>query len=124
VWSDNLIHDFLVENGGHMECVTWDAGTGVTFAYNEFRSCAIFGIFAKPVENVSGSVDHNAFWNPRGLTTNDDVKVALGSGATNCAVSVTNNWISEGIYQDCPGASQSSNTTHPPATQPPSPIRP
>jgi chitodextrinase len=124
VWSDNLIHDFLVENGGHMECVTWDSGTGVTFAYNEFRSCAIFGIFAKPIENVSGSVDHNAFWNPRGLTTNDDVKVALGSGATNCAVSVTNNWISEGIYQDCPGASQSNNTTHPPATQPPSPIRP
>jgi hypothetical protein len=96
----------------------------VTIAYNEFRSCATFAIFAKPVDNVSGSVNHNAFWNPRGLTTNNDVKISLGSGASSCAVSVTNNWVSEGIYEDCPGATRSNNPSHPPATRPPSPIRP
>ena len=63
-WGDNLIHDFVIVNGGHMECLTWDGGMNVTMEYNEFRTCAIFAIFAKPVQNISGKVDHNAFWNP------------------------------------------------------------
>jgi hypothetical protein len=104
--------------------MTWDAGTNVTFEYNEFRSCAIFSIFAKPVENISGKIDHNAFWNPRGLTNNDDVKVTTGSGATRCDVATTNNWISEGYLDACPGTTDSGNTFHDPSVQPPSPIRP
>jgi chitodextrinase len=124
IWQDNLVHDFLIQNGGHMECVTWDGGTNITFEYNEFRSCAVFAIFAKPVDDISGKVDHNAFWNPLGITTNDDVKISLGSGASRCDVSVTNNWISEGTYYDCPGTTESQNTTHDPSQQPPSPIRP
>ena len=74
--------------------------------------------------DISGKVDHNAFWNPLGITTNDDVKISLGSGASRCDVSVTNNWISEGTYYDCPGTTESQNTTHDPSQQPPSPIRP
>jgi hypothetical protein len=124
VWQDNLFHDYLIVNGGHMECVTWDVGTSVTFEYNEFRSCAVFAIFAKPIENISGKVDHNAFWNPRQLTTNNDVKVSLGSGATRCDVATTNNWITNSIYMDCPGATESNNTSHDEGVQPPSPIRP
>jgi hypothetical protein len=124
VWQDNLVHDFLVVNAGHFECVTWDGGTNVTFEYNEFRSCAIFSIFAKPVDNISGRIDHNAFWNPRLLTNNDDIKISTGSGATRCDVAATNNWISEGDLYQCPGASGSGNTYHDPSEQPPSPIRP
>jgi hypothetical protein len=124
VWQDNLVHDFVVVNAGHFECMTWDGGTNVTFEYNEWRSCAIFSIFAKPVENISGTIDHNAFWNPRGLTNNDDVKISTGSGATRCDVATTNNWISEGYLDACPGTTDSGNTFHSPSAQPPSPIRP
>jgi chitodextrinase len=124
IWQDNLVHDFLIMNGGHMECVTWDGGTNITFEYNEFRSCAVFAIFAKPVDDISGKVDHNAFWNPRGLTTNMDVRIVTGSGADRCDVSVTNNWMSESTFYNCPGVSDSGNTDHDPSVQPPSPIRP
>jgi chitodextrinase len=124
VWQDNLIHDYPIKNGGHFECVTWDGGTNITFEYNEFRSCAVYAIFAKAVDNISGSVDHNAFWNPMNLTTQADFYPSTGSGATRCDVAATNNWTSEGITLNCPGATESGNTTHDPNVQPPSPIRP
>ncbi len=123
VWQDNLIHDYPITNGGHFECITWDGGTNITMEYNEFRSCEVFAIFAKPLDDISGLVDHNAFWNPRQLTTNQDVRIVLGSGAQNCNVTVSNNWISDGTYYTCPGVIDFGNTYHDPLEQPPSPIR-
>ena len=127
VWADNLIHDFPIKNGGHFECLTWDAGTNVTFEHNEFRSCAIFAIFSKPDNATSGRIDHNVFWNPTSVQTNDDIKVSNGAGAPRCDTSVTNNWISNGLdlsTAPCPGAVDGGgNTHHSPRTKPPSPIR-
>ena len=32
VITDNLIHDFVIVNGGHFECMYWDGVTGVQLA--------------------------------------------------------------------------------------------
>lgn len=114
----NLVHDFVITNGGHFECITWDVGTNVTVRDNEFRSCAIFGIFAKPIENISGVVERNSFWNPRHLVTTD-MKYTLGSGANRCDVTVRDNWLSNGMLVDCPGVILSGNTNHSEDEQPP-----
>jgi hypothetical protein len=123
VLSDNLIHDFAVVNGGHFECLTWDAGTHVVIQRNLFENCAIFDIFSKPVENTSGLVDGNVFWEAD--YNNDNLKVTTGSGASRCDVSVSNNWfMTSGLFLDCPGAVDGGgNTYHSHDETPPDPRR-
>jgi hypothetical protein len=100
--ENNLIHDFVITNGGHYECITWDWGTDIVIRGNEFRSCAIFSIFNKPLVNTSGVIENNVFWNPRGLVSTD-IKSNVGSGANRCDLVVRYNIMSEGVIDDCPG---------------------
>jgi hypothetical protein len=100
--ENNLIHDFIITNGGHYECITWDWGTDIIIRNNEFRSCAIFSIFNKPLVNTSGIIENNVFWNPRGIVSTD-IKSNVGSGATRCDLIVRYNILSEGVIDDCPG---------------------
>ena len=60
-----LIHDHAIAQGGHMECITFEGGTNVIIRRSEFRSCAIFSIFAKPTDPINGAlIENNVFWNP------------------------------------------------------------
>jgi hypothetical protein len=131
-WSDNWIHDVKRVSSGHIECLTYDAGTNVSFLRNLFENCDIFDIFNKPVSNTSGLIDHNAFWEP-GIAAgnNENVAIRTGSGATRCDTVVSNNWFgdgttgSQGLDLSCPGATDGGgNTFHSPSVQPPDPRRP
>jgi hypothetical protein len=120
-FHDNLIHDFRALNGGHFECITWDVGTSVTIQRNLFKNCAVFDVFAKPLENISGLIDHNAFWEQTYNT--DNVKITTGSGASRCDVTVSNNWfMTEAFYDGCPGVVDAGgNTYHSNSETPPDP---
>jgi hypothetical protein len=128
-WSDNYIHDVKRMSSGHIECLTYDAGTNVSFLRNLFENCDIFDIFNKPVSNTSGLIDHNAFWEPgMGSGNNDNVKITTGSGATRCDTVVSNNWFGDGttgtagLDLSCPGATDGGgNTFHAPSVRPPDP---
>jgi hypothetical protein len=128
-WSDNYIHDVKRMSSGHIECLTYDAGTNVSFLRNLFENCDIFDIFNKPVSNTSGLIDHNAFWEPgMGSGNNDNVAIRTGSGATRCDTVVSNNWFGDGttgtagLDLSCPGATDGGgNTFHSPSVQPPDP---
>jgi hypothetical protein len=121
---DNRIHDFELVNNGHFECITWDVGTHVTIQRNLFQNCPVFDIFAKPVENISGVVDHNVFW--EATYNNDNLKVSTGSGASRCDVNVSNNWfMTNGFDDSCPGVVDAGgNTFHPNTVTPPDPRQP
>ncbi len=123
-FQDNLIHDFSAVNDGHFECLTWDVGTHVVIQRNLFRNCAIFDIFSKPVENTSGLVDHNSFWEAN--YNNDNLKLSTGSGASQCAVTVSNNWfMNDAFYDGCPGVVDAGgNTYHTNSQTPPDPRQP
>jgi hypothetical protein len=120
-WKDNLIHDFSAVNNGHFECMTWDVSTNVVIQRNLFKNCAIFDIFAKPVENISGVVDNNVFWEAN--YNNDNLALRTGAGATQCSVTVTNNWFMTAAFDDsCPGVVDGGgNTYHPNSQSPPDP---
>lgn len=121
-WSDNFIHDMHRLSDGHIECLTWDGGMNISFLRNLWQSCDTFGLFAKPVENVSGVIDHNAFWSPDGVFSTQDIAVRTGSGANQCNVTVKNTWISQGLDLSCPGAVDGGgNSFHAPTVQPPDP---
>jgi hypothetical protein len=131
-WSDNFVHDVKRMSSGHIECLTYDAGTNVSFLRNLFENCDIFDIFNKPVSNTSGLIDHNAFWEP-GMSSgnNDNVAIRTGSGATRCDTVVSNNWFgdgttgSQGLDLSCPGATNGGgNTFHSPSVAPPDPRQP
>jgi hypothetical protein len=131
-WSDNYVHDTRRMSNGHIECLTYDVGLNVSFVRNLFENCAIFDIFNKPVENTSGLIDHNAFWEP-GISGGNNMNVAIrtGSGATRCDTVVSNNWFgdgttgSAGLDLSCPGATDGGgNTFHDPTVEPPDPRQP
>jgi hypothetical protein len=131
-WSDNYIHDVARMSDGHIECLTYDAGTNVRFLRNLWKNCAVFDIFNKPVDNTSGVIDHNAFWEP-GISggNNENVAIRTGSGATRCDTVVSNNWFGDGTSSgdgldlSCPGATDGGgNTFHDPNVQPPDPREP
>ena len=128
-WSDNYIHDVKRMSSGHIECLTYDAGTNVSFLRNLWKNCDIFDIFNKPVSNTSGLIDHNAFWEP-GMASGNNANVAIrtGSGASRCDTVVSNNWFgdgttgSAGLDLSCPGATDGGgNSFHSPSVQPPDP---
>lgn len=129
-WSDNWIHDVKRASvNGHIECLTFDGGTNINFVRNLWESCSTFSLFSKPVDNTSGSIDHNAFWNPKaalpGFDTTQDIAIRTGSGATSCAMTVSNNWISQGLDLACPNAVDGGgNTFHDPSISPPDPRQP
>ena len=126
VITDNLIHDFVIVNGGHFECMYWDGVTGVQLAYNEFRSCAVYGIHSKEGSTFSSkgvTVDHNVFWNARGLTTQADVQ--LTTEILPCSNStVTNNVFTDALINDCSPTTVSGNAFRSQSDPPPaSPMR-
>jgi len=126
VIADNLIHDFVIMNGGHFECMYWDAVQNVTLMYNEFRSCAVYGIHSKEGNTFSSrsvTIDHNVFWNPRGLTTQADVQ--LTTEALPCSNStVTNNVFTNDLINECSPTTESGNRFRSQSDPPPiSPIR-
>jgi hypothetical protein len=123
-FQDNLIHDFRLVNGGHFECITWDIGTNVIIQRNLFKNCAVYDVFSKPVENTSGLVDHNAFWEQNYNT--DNVDITTGSGASHCSVTVSNNWfMTEAFLDACPGVVDGGgNTYHSNSETPPDPRQP
>jgi chitodextrinase len=124
-WSDNYFHDVQRESSGHIECFTDDGGLNQTIVRNLWKSCSTFSFFSKPVSNTSGSISNNAYWDPLGFSTTQDIAIRSGSGATSCAVTVSNNWTSNGLdltSAPCPGATDGGgNTSHPATTQPPDP---
>jgi chitodextrinase len=124
-WSDNYIHDVQRESSGHIECFTDDGGLNQSIVRNLWKSCSTFSLFSKPVSNTSGTISNNAFWDPLGFSTTQDIAIRSGSGATSCAVTVSNNWTSNGLdlgSAPCPGANDGGgNTSHPAGTQPPDP---
>jgi hypothetical protein len=131
-WADNYIHDVARMSDGHIECLTYDAGLNIQFLHNLWKNCAVFDLFNKPVENTSGRIDGNAFWEP-GISGGNNMNVAIrtGSGATRCDTVVTNNWFgngttgSRGLDLSCPGSIDGGgNTFHLPSLQPPDPRRP
>jgi hypothetical protein len=96
-WSDNYIHDVKRMSSGHIECLTYDAGTNVSFLRNLWKNCDVFDIFNKPVQNTSGLIDHNAFWEPSMASGNNaNVAIRTASGATRCDTVVSNNWFGDG----------------------------
>ena len=96
----NLIHDFVIENGGHFECMYWDGPDYVTMRDNEFRSCAIFGVHAKEGPHYHELIENNVFWNPRGITTNYDLQFT--TEANPCGdVTIRYNTFTDGLWDDC-----------------------
>lgn len=128
-FTDDLIHDFPVINGGHFECITWESGFNIVIQRNLFKNCGVFDIFAKPVENVGGLVDHNSFWEklPDGGSgggyNNDNLAVRTGAGASSCQVTASNNWFMlAALDLSCPGAVDGGgNTYHSNSETPPDP---
>jgi len=100
VFEHNLIHDFVIQNGGHFECMYWAGADGVVLRGNEFRSCAVFGLHAKEGTHHNELVENNVFWNPRGLTTNADLQFT--TTAEPCSdVVVRYNTFTDGLIDEC-----------------------
>ncbi len=96
------IHDFAVAQGGHMECLTFEGGTNVTIRNSEFRSCAIFSIFAKPGNTIDGAViENNVFWNPRGFDLANDIRFTNGGGGTCRNIVIRYNVIGDNVSDEC-----------------------
>jgi chitodextrinase len=108
VIENNLIHDFVIQNGGHFECMYWQGPDNVTLRNNEFRSCAVYGLHAKEGTHNNELVENNVFWNPRGLTTQADVQFT--TVAYPCSnVTVRNNTFTDGLIDDCSPTAVSGN---------------
>jgi hypothetical protein len=101
-WNGLLIHDFAVAQAGHFECLTFEGGTDVTIENSEFRSCAIFSIFAKPSGTINGAlIQNNVFWNPRNFFQSNEIKFT-SDGTTRCSnVVIRYNVISDDVNEDC-----------------------
>jgi hypothetical protein len=101
-WDGLKIHDFAVAQGGHMECLTFEGGTNVTIRNSEFRSCAIFSIFAKPGGRINGAlIENNVFWNPRRFDLANDIRFTNGGGGTCSRIVIRYNVIGDNISEDC-----------------------
>jgi chitodextrinase len=108
VIENNLIHDFVIQNGGHFECMYWQGPDNVILRNNEFRSCAVYGLHAKEGTHNNELVENNVFWNPRGLTTQADVQFT--AVAYPCSsVNVRNNTFTDGLVDDCSPTTVSGN---------------
>jgi len=101
-WSGMKIHDFARAQGGHFECLTFEGGTNVTIENSEFRSCAIFSIFAKPGNAIKGAlIQNNVFWNPRHFDLVNDIKFTDGGGGTCTNITIRYNVVSDDVYDQC-----------------------
>jgi hypothetical protein len=100
VIENNLIHDFVIQNGGHFECMYWQGPDNMIMRGNEFRSCAVYGLHAKEGDHNNELVENNVFWNPRGLTTQADLQFT--TVANPCAnVTIRNNTFTDGLIDEC-----------------------
>ena len=89
-------------------------------------SCAVYGIHSKEGSTFSSKgvmVDHNVFWNARGLTTQADVQ--LTTEILPCSNStVTNNVFTDALINDCSPTTVSGNAFRSQSDPPPaSPMR-
>ncbi len=96
------IHGFVVAQGGHFECITFEGGTHVTIENSTFRSCPIFSIFAKPNSAINGAlIQNNVFWNPDHVFLGNDIKFSDGAGGSCSNIVIRYNTIGSDIYDSC-----------------------
>jgi hypothetical protein len=98
------IHGFAIAQGGHFECITFEAGTNVTIESSTFRSCPTFSIFAKPNGAIRHAViQNNVFWNPDGVHQSNDIKFSDGGGGSCSDIVIRYNTIAGDVYDGCDG---------------------
>lgn len=96
------IHGFVIAQGGHFECITFEGGTDVTIQDSSFRSCPIFSIFAKPSSAINGAlIQNNVFWNPDHVFLGQDIKFSDGGGGSCANIVIRNNTIGTDVYDSC-----------------------
>jgi hypothetical protein len=102
LFTNMLMHDYAIAQGGHMECITFEGGTNVTIRNSEFRSCSIFSIFAKPGDPINGAlIENNVFWNPRGFDLANDIRFTNTGGGSCRNIVIRYNLISDNVSDDC-----------------------
>jgi hypothetical protein len=98
------IHGFEIAQGGHFECLTFEAGTNVTIESSTFRSCPTFSIFAKPSGDIRHAViQNNVFWNPEHQHQSNDIKFSDGGGGSCSDIVIRYNTIAGDVYDGCGG---------------------